>query len=67
MKAMKIKKKDSGILFPFFREIVEYYFPNIGDYEVAALFRETWCLGSGKITIENFLTVLMERGTLSRL
>jgi len=32
---MEIKKKENGILFPFFREIVEYYFPDIGDFEVA--------------------------------
>lgn len=57
---MEIKKYNGGILFPFFREIMEFYWPGMPDYEIATLFRDTWCLGSGKLTVENFLTIVTE-------
>jgi hypothetical protein len=31
------------------------------------MYRDTWCLGAGKCTIQNFLTILSERGLLIRL
>ena len=64
---MEIKKFNGGILFPFFREIIEFYWPKMPDYEIADLFRETWCLGNGKITTENFLTMVTEKCLLSRI
>ena len=62
---MQIKKLKGGILFPFFREIIEFYWPNMPDYEIAHIYRETWCLGNGKVTIENFLTIVTEKSPLS--
>ena len=28
------------------------------------MYRETWCLGNGKITIENFLTIVADKALL---
>ena len=67
IKAQAIKSLNGGVLFPFFREIVEFYFPNMPDYELAQLYRETWCLGNGKLTVENFLTIVTEKSLLARL
>jgi hypothetical protein len=36
------------------------------DYEVSILFRESWCLGGGKVLLENFFTVLCERGHMTK-
>ena len=62
VKALDMKFSSSGIQFNLFRELVTYYFPKIPDYEVSILFRESWCLGNGKVLVENFFTVLCERG-----
>ena len=36
---IKKKSKKGGIFFPYFREIIEHYFPGIPDYEVASFYR----------------------------
>ena len=67
IKALEIKYDSTGIKFPLLREIVTYYFPKMPEYEVSILYRESWCLGGGKVQLENFFTVLSERGHLVRI
>jgi len=62
-----LKFSRGGITFPIFREIVQYYFPKIPDYETSMLFRDSWCVGQQKVTIESFFTVICEKGYLIRL
>jgi len=54
-------------MFPILRELILYFFPKMPDYEIAILFRESWSLGAGKVTIENFFTVLSERGHMIKM
>jgi len=47
--------------------LISFYFPKIPDYEIAYIFRESWSLGAGKVTIASFFTVLCDRGHLIRM
>jgi hypothetical protein len=49
------------------REVLQHYFPGLPEWEIAKIYRDTWCLGAGKCTIQNFITILNEMGMFIRL